>query len=72
MAPAPPPDLVGYTVDEAREILAAHGWQEGEIVETRPPRRQLSGPGRVVRQREGEAGRVALVVCGERAEGARV
>ena len=72
MAPAPPPDLVGYTVDEAREILATNGWQEGEIVETRPPRRPLSGPRRVVRQREGEAGRVALVVCGERAEDARV
>ena len=66
------PDLVGYTLEEAREILAASGWLEGGIADTRPPRRTLVGPRRVVRQRVDEAGRIALVVCGERSEDARV
>ncbi len=67
-----PPDVVGFPLDEARRILAAAGWPAGETSETRPPRRALSGPLRVVRQRVDAEGRVALVVCGERAEGARV
>lgn len=66
------PDLTGYTLDEAREILAASGWPEAGTVDTRPPRRKLVGPRRVVRQRVDEAGRIALVVCGERSEDARV
>jgi hypothetical protein len=61
-----PPDVVGYLLDEARPVLAAAGWTTGDIAETRPPRRQLSGPFRVVRQRVGSDGRIALVVCGER------
>ena len=68
----PPPDLVGYTQEAAGEILAAAGWQVGETLETHPPRRRLSGPRRVVRQRVDEAGRIALLVCGERSEDARV
>jgi beta-lactam-binding protein with PASTA domain len=67
-----PPDLVAYTLEEAREILAAAGWREGDTVDTCSPRRTLVGPRRVVRQRVDEAGRIALVVCGERSEDARV
>ncbi len=62
-----PPDVVGYDVEEARRILAAAGWPSGETSETRPPRRALSGTRRVVRQRVDPDGRIALVVCGERA-----
>lgn len=65
-----PPDVVGYPLEEARRILAAAGWPEGETSETRPPRRTLGGPLRVVRQRVDPGGRVALVVCGERVEDA--
>ncbi len=64
-----PPDVVGYDVEEARRILAAAGWLPGETSETRPPRRALSGTQRVVRQRVDPDGRIALVVCGERAAG---
>jgi hypothetical protein len=53
-------------------MLAAGGWQEGETTGTLPPRRALVGPNRVVRQRVDENGRVALVVCGELSEDARV
>lgn len=66
------PDLVGYTLEEAREGLAASGLSEGGTVDTHPPRRTLVGPRRVVRQRVDEAGRIAFVVCGERSEDARV
>ncbi len=66
-----PPDVVGFPLEEARRILGGAGWAEGETSETRPPRRVLSGPLRVVRQRVDPEGRVALVVCGERAENAR-
>lgn len=69
---ARPPDVVGYPLEEARRILAAAGWPEGETSETRPPRRALSGPLRVVRQRIDPEGRVALIVCGERAEDAQM
>jgi len=62
------PDVVGYTLDDARRALAAAGWPAAEIVETRPPRRTLEGPQRVVRQRLGAGDRVLLVVCGERTE----
>lgn len=60
-----PPDGVGYLLDEAQRLLEGAGWQVAEVVETRPPRRLLEGPRRVVRQRLG-AGGVLLVVCGER------
>ena len=63
-----PPDVVGYPLEEARRILAAAGWTPGDIAETRPPRRALTGPLRVVRQRAEPDGRIALVVCGERVE----
>lgn len=61
-----PPDVVGYLLEEAQEILRAAGWRIVEIAETRPPRRALVGPQRVVRQRSGAEGGVQLVVCGER------
>lgn len=67
-----PPDVVGFPLEDARRILAAAGWPEGEVSETRAPRRALVGPQRVVRQRVDADGRVALVVCGERSEDARV
>ncbi len=63
-----PPDVVGYPLEEARRILAAAGWVPGDITETRPPRRTLTGPLRVVRQRAAADGRIALAVCGERVE----
>ncbi len=66
-----PPDVVGHTLEEARQILAAAGWPESETSETRPPRGALSGPLRVIRQRVDAEGRVAVVVCWERAEDAR-
>lgn len=67
-----PADVVGFPLEEARRMLAAGGWQEGETTGTLPPRRGLVGPNRVVRQRVDENGRVALVVCGELSEDARV
>ncbi len=67
-----PPDIVGYPLDDAREILAASGWSVGETVETRPPRQTLLTPYRVVRQRVDPLGHVALVICGERSADARV
>jgi len=59
---------VGYTLDVARDRLAAAGWTVVEVKETRPTRRALHPPQRVVRQRMGTGDRVLLVVCGERAE----
>jgi len=67
-----PPDVVGYPLDEARALLAAAGWTNVETTETRPPRRTLGGTVRVLRQRLGPDGGVALVVCGEQTEDARV
>jgi hypothetical protein len=63
---APPPNVVGYLLDEAKAVLAAAGWADVETSETRPPRRPLAGPLRVLRQRTTASGRIALVVCGER------
>lgn len=63
-----PPDIVGYTLDAARERLAAAGWSAVEVVETRPPKRTLRPPQRVVRQRTGAGDRVLLVVCGEQSD----
>jgi hypothetical protein len=60
-----PPDVVGYPLDEAKAALAEAGWSEVEISETRPPRRALTGPLRVLRQRV-SGHRIALVVSGER------
>jgi hypothetical protein len=67
-----PPDVVGYTLEDARQALIAAGWEVGEVSETRPPRRTLGDPRRVLRQRVSADGSVALVVCGERSDGARV
>jgi hypothetical protein len=67
-----PPNVVAYTLENARAALAAAGWTVGEVIETRPPRRALLDPRRVVRQRVIAHGSVGLVVCGERADGARV
>lgn len=67
-----PPDVIGYALEAAREILSASGWTVGETIETRPPRRALLAPHRVVRQRVNAQGHVTLVVCGERSEDARV
>lgn len=66
------PDVVGYTLDEACQAVAAAGGTVGEVIETRPPRRTLVDPRRVVRQRMGADGAVVLVVCGERSDDARV
>ena len=63
-----PPDIVGYTLDVARERLAAAGWPAVEVIETRSPKRALRPPQRVVRQRTGAGDRVLLVVCGERSD----
>jgi hypothetical protein len=64
-AGAQAPNVVGYLLDEARAVLAQAGWDDVETVETRPPRRALVEPFRVLRQRT--AGRrIALVICGER------
>jgi beta-lactam-binding protein with PASTA domain len=67
-----PPDVVGYTLEEARDLLSASGWPVGDVVETRPPRGSLLAPYRVVRQRVTSPGQVALVICGERSADARV
>ena len=67
MRAAVPPNVVGYPLDEARAALAEAGWTDVETTETRPPRRTLLPPLRVLRQRTAGT-RVALVVCGERAE----
>ncbi|GEM_PF-1237304 len=63
-----PPDVVGSTLDDARARLAAAGWGAVEVTETRPPRRVLRPPWRVVRQRVAAGGRVLLVICGEHAD----
>lgn len=65
---APPPNVVGYLLGEAKAALAEAGWPEVEIAETRPPFRALTGALRVLRQRiSGQ--RIALVVSGERPVG---
>ena len=66
------PNVVGLALDDARQVAVAAGWHVAEIVETRPPRRVLQGPRRVVRQRVIGDRRLAFVVCGEQAPGARV
>ena len=66
-APAPP-NVVGYLLDEARAVLADAGWHDVETAETQPPRRGLTGPMRVLRQRRA-GGTLSLVVSGERAGG---
>lgn len=70
MAGSRPPDVVGYTLEDARAALGHAGWMVGEVTETRPPRRTLMDPRRVVRQRVNADGSVGLVVCGERSDGA--
>ena len=60
-----PPNVVGYLLDDARVVLAEAGWSDVETSETRPPRRELVPPCRVLRQRTLGAG-VALVISGER------
>lgn len=72
MSGSPPPDVVGYTLEAARQALVAAGWRVGAVTETRPPRRTLEDPRRVVRQRTAADGAVDLVVCGERSDAARV
>lgn len=67
-----PPNVVAFTLEEARRILADAGWPDVDVRESRPPRRALAGPLRVIRQRLVEDRRVALVVCGEHAEDVRV
>jgi hypothetical protein len=62
---AAPPNVVGYLLDEARAVLAEAGWSDVETTETRPPRRGLLPPYRVLRQRVA-GGRIALVIAGER------
>ena len=71
-ADSQPPDVVGYTLDDACQAVAAAGWKVGEVIETRPPRRTLADPRRVLRQRVGVDGSVVLVVCGERSDDARI
>jgi hypothetical protein len=66
-----PPDVIAYTLEEARLRLAAAGWSVSDVVFTSPPRRTLRGPSRVVRQRIRDDGLLALVVCGERADAER-
>ncbi len=63
-----PPDVVGSPLDDARRRLAAAGWFAVEVTETRPPRRVLRPPQRVVRQRVTAGDRVLLIVCGEYAD----
>ncbi len=72
MSGSPPPNVVGYTLESARAAIVAAGWTVGEVLETRPRRQTLQDPRRVVRQRVAADGSVELVVCGERADGARV
>lgn len=72
MPGSPPPNVVAYTLENARDAVAAAGWKVGTVIETRPPRRTLEDPRRVVRQRVAADGSVELVVCGERAGGVRV
>jgi len=64
-----PPDVVGYTLEDARQALTHAGWMVGDVTETRPPRRTLGDPRRVLRQRVNADGSVGLVVCGERSDG---
>jgi hypothetical protein len=66
MTRAEPPNVVAFPLEDARRLLAAAGWTEVDVSETRPPRRALVGPSRVIRQRVVADRRVALVVCGER------
>jgi len=66
-----PPDVVGYPLEDARQVLIDAGWTVGEVTETRPPRRTLLDPRRIVRQRVNADGSVGLVVCGERSDGGR-
>jgi hypothetical protein len=67
-----PPDVVGLTLEDARLAVTAAGWTVGEIVETRPPRRTLQDPRRIVRQRVAAERQLVLIVCGERSDDARV
>ena len=59
------PSVIGYGLGRARELLAAAGWQVAEVEETRPPapRREATGPWRVVQQRPAGGRQVVLVVA---------
>ena len=59
------PSVVGYELTRARELLAAAGWQVAKVEETRPPapRREATGPWRVVQQRPTGGRQVVLVVA---------
>ena len=69
MAGSRPPDVVGYTLEDARQVLTHAGWMIGEVTETRPPRRTLGDLRRVGRQRVSADGSVGLMICGERSDG---
>jgi hypothetical protein len=67
-----PPDVIGFSLEEAQSILEEAGWMIAETVETSPPHHPLTGPRRVVRERVDSSGRIALVVCGEHSGDVRV
>ncbi len=57
------PDVTAYELAEARERLAAAGWQVADVIETRPPRGGAGkGAARVARQRVTGERLVELVV----------
>ena len=61
-------DVLGRDLEEARRVLGAAG-ADVTVIETRAPRRPaVTGPLRVIRQRETAMGQVELVVTHERYE----
>jgi hypothetical protein len=62
----PPPDVVGYPLEEALQVVEAAGWQ-ATVRTTAPPRSAPAGGlQRVVRQRATHPGELELVVAWER------
>ncbi|GBD30511.1 hypothetical protein HRbin32_01618 [bacterium HR32] len=62
----PPPDVVGYPLEEALRVVEAAGWQV-TVRTTAPPRSTPAGGlQRVVRQRATSPGQLELVAAWER------
>ena len=66
------PDIIGFTLREARELLASAGIDAADVEITAPPRRRGAGwhdNCRVVRIKAEDNGKIALVVCDPCTEG---
>lgn len=60
------PDVAGYTLEEAKKILASAGYEKLIVKVTAPPRERndsYDGSYRVIRMKAAENGTIELLVC---------